>query len=336
MGHRKKNAPRRGSLAYLPRGRASSQKGRIRYWPKVEGNPALLGFAGYKAGSIHAFFSEDHAGSPYFGKDVFTSATVLDVPPMIVCAIRGYKETDKGLKSYTESWDKEPPKDLARILTSPKESKPEEALSEMEKNSGSISEIRVLLCSQPRLTEVTKNTPDLMEVKIGGGTVKEQLEYAKKILGKPIKFTEVFGSRQYVDVIGVTKGKGWQGVVKRHHVKILSRKNRKNRRDIATLGPWTPAHVLYTTPRSGQLGYFHRTEYNKRILKVGTDGSEVTPKGGFTHYGLVKGDYVLLRGSVSGPVKRLIRIRYPARTPKAVPNALPKLTSIHLESIQGK
>ena len=35
MGHRRHSAPRRGSLAYLPRGRAKSMEARIRAWPKV-------------------------------------------------------------------------------------------------------------------------------------------------------------------------------------------------------------------------------------------------------------------------------------------------------------
>ena len=35
MGHRRHSAPRRGSLAYLPRGRAKSFEARIRAWPKV-------------------------------------------------------------------------------------------------------------------------------------------------------------------------------------------------------------------------------------------------------------------------------------------------------------
>jgi len=39
LGHRKKSAPRRGSLAYLPRGRAARHLGRIRYWPVVEEGP---------------------------------------------------------------------------------------------------------------------------------------------------------------------------------------------------------------------------------------------------------------------------------------------------------
>ena len=59
----------------------------------------------------------------------------------------------------------------------------------------------------------------------------------------------------------------------------------------------------------GQMGYQQRTEFNKRILKIGEDGTEITPAGGFLHYGLLKSPYVLIKGSVPGPVKRLVRIR---------------------------
>jgi large subunit ribosomal protein L3 len=82
------------------------------------------------------------------------------------------------------------------------------------------------------------------------------------------------------------------------------------------------------------MGYFQRTEYNKRILKIGVDGSDVTPKGGFLRYGPVKGTYILLEGSVPGPAKRLVRLRYPARPPKEVSETPPKITNISLESQQ--
>ena len=90
MGHRKKHAPKRGSLAYLPRGRASRNIGRIRFWPKATGGPILLGFMGYKAGMTHVFMVEDKPGSMNYGKETVHSATILDVPPIIVCAIRAY------------------------------------------------------------------------------------------------------------------------------------------------------------------------------------------------------------------------------------------------------
>lgn len=81
-----------------------------------------------------------------------------------------------------------------------------------------------------------------------------------------------------MDVLAITKGKGFQGPVKRWGVKILPRKSRKTKRGVAVIGPWHPTRVLYTVPRAGQMGYFQRTEYNKRILKIGADGKEITPR----------------------------------------------------------
>jgi large subunit ribosomal protein L3 len=39
----------------------------------------------------------------------------------------------------------------------------------------------------------------------------------------------------------------------------------------------------------------------------------VTPTGGFKHFGLVKGDYVVVKGSIPGVPKRLIKMRQPIR-----------------------
>src|SRR2546428_9904212 len=66
MGHRKYSAPRRGSLAYLPRGRASHWTPRIRYWPEYDGPPRLLGFAGFKAATTHVTGGDNPQGSPQY------------------------------------------------------------------------------------------------------------------------------------------------------------------------------------------------------------------------------------------------------------------------------
>ncbi len=335
MGHRKKHAPKRGSLAFLPKGRAARQVGRIRFWPEVDvETPTLLGFAGYKAGVTHVFMVNDKPGSSDFGKEVAHAATVIEAPPVIVCAIRAYKENPYGLQSFAEGWIKEAPKDLKRALTQPKNHNPEQALKKMEENLDKIVEFRLLVATQPRLTSVPKKKPDLMEIKVAGGTIQEQFEYVKNLLGKTVSATDIFKEGRYVDVISITKGKGFQGPVKRWGVRILSHKARKTKRGIATLGPWHPSRVQYSIPRAGQMGYHKRTEYNKRILKIGPDGSEVTPKGGFIRYGQISGTYILIDGSVPGPAKRLIRLRYPARPPKRVPEEPPKIVSISLESPQ--
>jgi len=336
VGHRKKHAPKRGSLAYLPRGRAARTVGRIRFWPEVEAEtPTLLGFAGYKAGMTHVFMVNDTPGSSDFGMEVARPATVIEVPPVIVYAIRAYTKNPYGLQSFTEAWMKKPPKDLERALTPPKNNNPEQAFKKMEEKLDKLAEFRLLIATQPRLASVSKKKPDLMEIKVDGATIQEQFEYVKNLLGKTVSATDIFKEGQYVDVISITKGKGFQGPVKRWGVRILSHKARKTKRGIATLGPWHPARVQYSIPRAGQMGYHQRTEYNKRILKIGPDGSEVTPQGGFLRYGQINGTYILIDGSVPCPTKRLIRLRYPARPPKRVPEEPPKIVSISLESPQG-
>jgi len=177
--------------------------------------------------------------------------------------------------------------------------------------------------------------PALMQIMVDRTSIKEVLEYARGVRGKTVGVTEVFKEGQLVDAIAITKGKGFQGPVKRWGVRILSRKSRKIKRGVACIGPWRPPRVLYTVPRAGQMGYHKRTEYNKRILKIGVDGKEVTPSGGFVRYGVVKSTFLLLKGSVPGPRKRLVRLRVPARPPTTVPVEPPKIVEISLASQQG-
>jgi large subunit ribosomal protein L3 len=82
------------------------------------------------------------------------------------------------------------------------------------------------------------------------------------------------------------------------------------------------------------MGFHNRTEYNKRIMMMGEDSERVNPKGGFISYGLVKGDYMLLKGSVMGPAKRLINLRKAARE-GMYPQEAPQVTYLHTEWKRG-
>jgi large subunit ribosomal protein L3 len=337
MGHRKKHAPKHGSLAYLPRKRAKSLLARIRYWPEIKADtPRLLGFIGYKAGMTHVFAIEDRKRSPNYGKEVMRPATVLETPPMLICAIRAYTKTPQGLNSLTEAWMKDPPDELDRVLTLPENLKTEENLKKIEEKLDKIAKIRVIAAAMPKQAGLPKKKPDVAEIEIGGGTIQQQFEYAKNMLGKTITPMEVFKEGQFIDIIAVSTGKGFQGPVKRWGVAVLQHKGRKTKRGIATLGPWNPHRVMYSTPRAGQMGFHQRTEYNKRILKIGKDGKEITPKGGFLRYGIVKGPYILIEGSIPGTEKRPIKVRYPTRPPKQIAEEPPQITYVSLEPPQGK
>jgi len=61
---------------------------------------------------------------------------------------------------------------------------------------------------------------------------------------------------------------------------------------------------------------------------------KVTPEGGFLYYGILKNPYVLVKGSVPGPVKRLIRIRPAMRQGEHVPRQ-PAIEFVSTQSKQG-
>ena len=337
MGHRKTHAPRHGSLAYLPRKRAKKPVARIRYWPGIKSDsPRLLGFSAYKAGMTYVFAIEDRKRSPNFGKEVMRAATVLETPPIYVCGVRTYTKTPYGLQNVGEAWMKDPPAILDRTLVLPENFDTDSMLEKLQQNLEQTTAVRVITATQPSQTSLSKKKPETCEIQIGGGTIQQQFEYAKQLLGKTVAPEEVFKEGQYVDIAGITAGKGFQGPVKRWGVTILQHKGRKTKRGIATLGPWNPHHLMYSIPRAGQMGYHQRIEFNKRILKIGKDGKEVTVKGGYVRYGEVKGPYILMEGSIPGTEKRQIRLRAPARPPREISEAPPQVTHVSLESPQGK
>jgi large subunit ribosomal protein L3 len=83
------------------------------------------------------------------------------------------------------------------------------------------------------------------------------------------------------------------------------------------------------------MGFQQRTEYNKRVLKIGQNGEEITPSGGFPHYGIIKNSYIILHGSIPGPVKRLISMRDAIRYERGVKVEKPEITYISTTSKQG-
>ena len=68
MSHRKFEAPRHGSLGFLPRKRAKSIRGRVRTFPRddAEKKPHLTAFMGYKAGMTHVVREISMPGSSLF------------------------------------------------------------------------------------------------------------------------------------------------------------------------------------------------------------------------------------------------------------------------------
>lgn len=339
MGHRKKHAPRHGSLAFLPRKRATSAKGRVRHWLDTSENVIFLGFAGFKAGMTHITYIEDQKNSPYYGKELMKPVTVIEVPPLILIGIRVYNEDEYGKYIEGDLFSNELNNYLNRKINTPNFEKYnyDEIKKKLSKALNNTSEIRGIFQTQPHLTSLPRKKPDIIEIKLNSiGSPIDEFNFALEYLGKEIKARDVLIEGELIDILAVTKGKGFQGPVKRYGVKILTRKNSKVRRAVACIGPWHPARVLYTVPRPGQMGYHQRTEYHKRIMVIGENEEEINPKGGFIRYGKVNGDYLLVLGSIPGPKNRLIRIRKTIRPVKSFMVKSPEITFISRESQQRK
>lgn len=89
-----------------------------------------------------------------------------------------------------------------------------------------------------------------------------------------------------------------------HHAKLGTRAFQ-----VACIGAWHPARVSWTVARSGQMGFHHRTEMNKKVYRVGKKGGDmhnastefdvtkkdITPMGGFPHYGVVNEDFLMIK-----------------------------------------
>lgn len=109
---------------------------------------------------------------------------------------------------------------------------------------------------------------------VNGGSVAEKVDFGYQLFEKAVTVDTVVGMNEMVDTIAITKGKGTEGVVTRWGVSRLPRKTHRGLRKVGCIGAWHPSAVKWTVPRSGQHGFHHRTELNKKVYRVGKAGEE--------------------------------------------------------------
>jgi large subunit ribosomal protein L3e len=346
MSHRKYEAPRHGSLAFLPKRRTRHHRGRVRSFPKdnVKAPVHLTAFIGYKAGMTHvARHHEKREGKKIIKKDIVEPVTIIECPPMKIVGLVGYVETPRGLRALSTVWAQKIPDEVKRRFyknwqTAKKKafSKYAERWKEDDKSKKSVKRdlerikkychiVRVLASSQISKLNFRQSGGGGLEIQVNGGTIAQKIEFATTKLESEVSVGEIFKDNEMIDTIGVTRGKGFAGVVKRFGVSRLPRKTHRGLRKVGCIGAWHPASVRWTCARAGQLGYFHRTEMNKKIYRVGAGSirgvknnatteadvneKNITPLGGFPHYGVVNQDFLMVKGCIVGTRKRPITLR---------------------------
>ncbi|PRT53508.1 60S ribosomal protein L3 [Wickerhamiella sorbophila] len=339
MSHRKYEQPRHGSLAFLPRKRAASHRGRVKSFPRDDKTKpvGLTAFLGYKAGMTTIVRDLDRRGSKMDKREVVEAVTVVDTPPMVVVGVVGYVETPRGLRSLTTVWAEHLSDEVKRrfyknwykskkkAFTSYAKKYADGAASverELERIRKYATVVRVLAHTQIRKTPVGQKKAHLAEIQINGGSVADKVNWAKEHFEKTVDVASVFEQDENIDVIAVTKGKGYEGVTARWGTKKLPRKTHRGLRKVACIGAWHPAHVQWTVARAGQDGYHRRTSIHHKVYRVGKgedkasaatafDRTEktITPMGGFVRYGSVNNDFLIIKGSIPGVKKRVVTLR---------------------------
>ncbi len=307
----KAHNPRRGSMQFWPRKRSRHSLVRVRAWA-TNNKAKPLGFICYKAGMTHVMATDNRAKSLTKGQTVSLPVTIIECPAMTVIGAAFYTKSLRGLRKISSVFaEKLSDKHLKKMMTLPKkQGKKLEDITEFD-------DVRLLVHSNPSKTGVGTKKPHVLEVALGGSK-DDKIAYVKEMLGKELAVQDVFEAGEVIDVHGITKGKGFQGTVKRYGVPIRQHKSEKTKRGIGNLGAWTPKRVDYRVPQPGKMGYHLRTEYNKQILSLGEEGKDVTPKGGITKFGVVKNNYLLVHGSVVGPRKRALVLTQALRLHKKI------------------
>jgi large subunit ribosomal protein L3e len=298
---------------------------------------------GYKAGMTHVLRTVDRPGSKLHKEETVDAVTILETPPIVVVGMVGYNETPQGLRALTTVWTKHLSEEMKRRFYKNWHRSKKKAFSRYASNMANSTEdfdqavariskycsvVRVIAHTQIRKVKLSQKKAHVMEIQVNGGSVADKVAFATGLFEKEVDVKSVFDENEMIDTIAITKGKGFEGVTTRWGVTRLPRKSHRGLRKVACIGSWHPANVGYSVGRAGQNGFHKRTELNKKIYRIGAsmngpDGKinnnattaadltekTINPLGGFPHYGIVNEDYVMLRGCVAGPKKRLITLR---------------------------
>jgi len=330
----KTGRPRYGSMGVWPRKRAKRPYARIRSVPKIKETKPLF-FPAYKAGMTRVAVLGTDKNKTNFGIEESQAVTILECPPIKIASIRLYKKEGTAQivsKQLNFKFDRELQRKILKIK--------DEKISSTKDLEGikpeDYSDITIQVYTQPKTAEI-KKTPELFEIELGG-SIKEKLEFVKNKIDKIITVNDVLKEGQIVDVHGVTKGRGFQGPVKRFGIGLKAHKSEKGRRAPGSVGSWIgQGHVAHRVARAGQTGYHQRTQHNNIIMKISDKPEEINPKGGFINYGFVKTPYVMIKGSVQGAKKRLLLLSEPIKTQKKKTNfSSDTIKYVSKESHQGR
>ena len=110
----------------------------------------------------------------------------------------------------------------------------------------------------------------------------EDAQIGNYAVGDELKVDELFKVGQAVDVAGVTKGKGFQGTIKRHHFTMgdATHGNSLSHRAPGSIGQrQTPGRVFPGKKMSGHMGAVNQTSMNLEVVRIDAERGLIAIRG---------------------------------------------------------
>ena len=172
------------------------------------------------------------------------------------------------------------------------------------------------------IREKLSNKPELGHVKKANTTPKRFLREIRGVnvndytLGQTIG-VDIFEAGEIVDVTGTSKGKGFQGVIKRYNqTRGPMGHGSQYHRGVGSLGTLLPMHVLKGKKMPGQMGNVQRTVQNLEIISIDTENN-----------------CILVKGNVPGPKKSFVMIRTAVKNPNTKLEAAELVSYVEAEPV---
>src|SRR5947209_11748962 len=131
--------------------------------------------------------------------------------------------------------------------------------------------------------------------------IREFRDFSKEVKPGDVLGATLFAPGDYVDAIGITKGRGFEGVVGRHAFRGGDSTHGAkgwHRRSGAIGQRLFPGTVMRGMKMPGHLGQVRRTTQNLEVIQVRTEDNLILVKGAIPGS---KGDYVVIRASKKQP-----------------------------------
>ena len=181
------------------------------------------------------------------------AVTIVETPPMVIVGIVGYVETPRGLRTFKtifaehisdeckrrfyENWHKSKKKAFTKYC---KKWQDVDGKKQLERDFSSMKKYCQVICvidhTQMRMLPLRPKKAHILEVQVNGSSVAEKLDWACERLQQQVPVSQVFGQDEMIDIIGVTKGKGYKGVTSHWHTKKLPHKTHQGLHKVACIG----------------------------------------------------------------------------------------------------